>query len=84
MGAGYDIKNIRNKSFTVCTNHQWGSAFRGYGGPQSALATEVAVDMMAAELGMDPWELRYKIFTEKKIIPPHQPAVNQMFTAWKL
>lgn len=67
MGAGYDIKNIRNKSFTVCTNHQWGSAFRGYGGPQSALATEVAVDMMAAELGMDPWELRYKnIYRESK------------------
>ena len=34
-GAGYDIRNIRNKSQTVCTNHAWGSAFRGYGSPQS-------------------------------------------------
>ena len=67
VGAGYDIQNIRNKNFTVCTNHQWGSAFRGYGGPQSALATEVAVDMLAAELEMDPWELRYKnIYREEK------------------
>lgn len=60
IGACYDIRNIRNTSTTVCTNHAWGAAFRGYGGPQSALATEIAVDMMAEELGMDPFELRYK------------------------
>lgn len=60
IGACYDIKNIRNNSYTVCTNHAWGAAFRGYGGPQSVLATEIAVDMMAEELNMDPWELRYK------------------------
>ena len=32
--AGYDIPNIRTKNFTVCTNHAWGSAFRGYGAPE--------------------------------------------------
>lgn len=60
VGAGYGIANIRNKSQTVCTNHAWGSAFRGYGSPQSFFATEICVDMLAEKMGMDPFELRYK------------------------
>jgi aldehyde oxidoreductase len=60
VGAGYDIKNIRNKSTTVATNHAWGSAFRAYGSPQSFMGSETAIDMLAAEAGIDPFELRYK------------------------
>lgn len=59
-GAGYDIRNIRNKSQTVCTNHAWGSAFRGYGSPQSFLASELCMDILAEKAGIDPFELRYK------------------------
>lgn len=59
MGAGYSIPNIRGEGRTICTNHAWGSAFRGYGGPQASLATELAMDKLAAKLGMDPLELRY-------------------------
>ncbi len=57
-GAGYDIKSIRNKSQTVCTNHAWGSAFRAYGSPQSLLGSETAVDVLAAKMGIDPFDLR--------------------------
>lgn len=60
VGAGYDIKNIRNKSQTVCTNHAYGAAFRGYGSPQSFLSSELAMDVLAEKIGMDPFELRYK------------------------
>ncbi len=60
MGAGYDIPNIRGEGRTICTNHAWGSAFRGYGGPQSCLATETALDQLAEKLGMDPLEFRYQ------------------------
>lgn len=60
VGAGYDIPNIRNKSQTICTNHAWGSAFRAYGSPQSFLGSETAIDVLAAEMGMDPFDLRYK------------------------
>ncbi len=60
IGAGYDIKNIRGEGRTVCTNHAWGSAFRGYGSPQSEFASEVLMDELAQKLGMDPLELRYK------------------------
>lgn len=59
-GAGYDIHNIRNKSQTVCTNHAWGSAFRGYGSPQSFMGSEVCIDVLAEKMGIDPFELRYK------------------------
>ncbi|NLX18095.1 MAG: molybdopterin-dependent oxidoreductase [Desulfobulbus sp.] len=60
IGAGYDIKNIRGEGRTVCTNHAWGSAFRGYGAPQSEFASEVLMDELAEKLNMDPLELRYK------------------------
>lgn len=59
IGAGYDIRNIRMKGRTICTNHAWGSAFRAYGSPQSFLASETAMDMLAAKMGIDPFELRY-------------------------
>ncbi len=60
IGAGYDIPAIRGKGRTVCTNHAWGSAFRGYGGPESEFPSEVLMDELAEKLGMDPLELRYK------------------------
>ena len=60
IGAGYDIKNIRGEGRTVCTNHAWGSAFRGYGSTESEFPSEVLMDELAEKLGMDPLELRYK------------------------
>lgn len=60
IGAGYDIANIRGEGRTVCTNHAWGAAFRGYGGPESEFGSEVIMDELAEKLGMDPWDLRYK------------------------
>jgi len=60
IGCGYNIPNIRGEGRTVATNHAWGSAFRGYGSPQSTFASEVLMDELAEKLGMDPFELRYK------------------------
>ncbi|HET6413084.1 MAG TPA: molybdopterin cofactor-binding domain-containing protein [Anaeromyxobacter sp.] len=60
IGAGYDIPSIRGHGQTVCTNHAWGSAFRAYGSPQSFLASETAMDMLAEKMGVDPFELRYR------------------------
>ena len=58
VGAGFDIPTIRNKSTTVFTNHAWGSAFRAYGSPQSFMGSDIAMDIMAAKLGIDPFEFR--------------------------
>ncbi|AFM41639.1 aerobic-type carbon monoxide dehydrogenase, large subunit CoxL/CutL-like protein [Desulfosporosinus acidiphilus SJ4] len=60
IGCGYNIPNIRGNGRTVCTNHAWGSAFRGYGSPQSTFSSEVLIDELAEKLGMDPFDLRYK------------------------
>ena len=57
-GAGYGINSIRNKSQTVFTNHAWGSAFRAYGSPQSFMGSEIAIDCLAAKMGIDPFEMR--------------------------
>ena len=58
VGAGYHIPTIRNKSQTVFTNHAWGSAFRAYGSPQSFMGSEIAIDVLAAKMGMDPFDIR--------------------------
>ena len=60
IGAGYNIDHIRGEGRTVCTNHAWGSAFRGYGGPEAEFPSESLMDELAEKLGMDPFELRYK------------------------
>ena len=73
IGAGYDIPAIRGNGRTVCTNHAWGSAFRGYGGPESEFASEVLMDELAEKLGMDPLELRYKnVYREGSTNPSGQ------------
>lgn len=69
-GAGYDIRNIRNKSQTVCTNHIWGSAFRAYGSPQAYMGSELALDVLADQMGMDPFELRYKNIYREGVTTP--------------
>ncbi|MDR1657282.1 MAG: molybdopterin-dependent oxidoreductase [Deltaproteobacteria bacterium] len=60
MGAAYDIPSIRGEGRTICTNHAWGSAFRGYGGTQAQLISEIVADELAVKLNIDPWEFRYK------------------------
>lgn len=78
--AGYDIPNIRTKNFTVCTNHAWGSAFRGYGAPEAILGSEIAMDELAHKMGIDPFELRYKNIYRKgsKTITGSEPEVYSL------
>lgn len=67
VGAGYRLPNIRTRSQTICTNHAYGAAFRGYGSPQSFMAGEIAMDIMADELGMDPFDFRQKnVYNEER------------------
>jgi aldehyde oxidoreductase len=73
VGAGYHLENIRGHGRTVATNHAWGSAFRAYGSPQSFLASEIAIDMLAEKMGEDPFEFRYKnLYNETSTTPTGQ------------
>jgi aldehyde oxidoreductase len=71
IGAGYDIPAIRGEGRTVCTNHCWGAAFRGYGGPEAEFPSEVLMDELAEKLGMDPFDLRYKNVYRKGSTTPN-------------
>ncbi len=80
MGGGYNIPNIRGIGRTVCTNHIWGAAFRGYGSPQAYLASESCIDELAEKMGMDPFDLRYKnIYREGSTTPTGQKPDSLCF-----
>jgi aerobic carbon-monoxide dehydrogenase large subunit len=70
MASGvYAIPRIEFESRSVVTNTTPISAFRGAGRPEAAQAIERAIDMFAAELGMDPAEVRRKNFIPKDAFP---------------
>jgi putative selenate reductase molybdopterin-binding subunit len=54
----YRWQTIRFDGSTSYTNLPVGGAYRGYGATQGAFALEVALDELAAGIGMDPLELR--------------------------
>ena len=56
----YRIPNLSLAAQAAYTNTVPGAAFRSIGGPQAAWATEAQMDRIAAELGIDPIELRYR------------------------
>jgi CO/xanthine dehydrogenase Mo-binding subunit len=56
----YHIPNLRLESYAVYTNTIPGAAFRSIGGPQAVWATESQMDIIAAGLGIDPLDLRYR------------------------
>jgi len=58
----YDIPKIRVRTRTALTNTTIVSAYRGAGRPEAIAMIERAMDMLAAELGRDPAELRRRNF----------------------
>ncbi|RJP48062.1 MAG: xanthine dehydrogenase family protein molybdopterin-binding subunit [Anaerolineaceae bacterium] len=58
LGGSYRIPNVDLETLVVYTNSPLAGAMRGFGSPQSHFAIESMVDMMAAELGLDPIEVR--------------------------
>jgi CO/xanthine dehydrogenase Mo-binding subunit len=57
----YPCPNVGFRADSVYTNLPVGGAYRGYGATQAAFAVEVALDMAAEKLGLDPVELRHRI-----------------------
>ena len=56
----YRIPHVHVDGYAVYTNKPVAGAFRGYGIPQGAWATEQHMDELARRLGMDPLEFRLK------------------------
>jgi aerobic carbon-monoxide dehydrogenase large subunit len=58
FNAIYKIPAYRFACTNVFTNKTWTDAYRGAGRPEATFAIERMMDELAAELGMDPLELR--------------------------
>ncbi len=54
----YRVPHVHNQSQAIHTHEPPSGAFRGFGVPQSAIATEALVDDLALQLGLDRWEIR--------------------------
>ena len=56
--AIYKFPAYRFECTGVFTNTTWTDAYRGAGRPEATFAIERIMDELAAELGMDPMEVR--------------------------
>ena len=70
MVAGvYAIPNIHVEVDGMYTNTTMVDAYRGAGRPEATYVIERAVDLVAAELGMDPTEVRRLNFIPSDAFP---------------
>ena len=60
FNAIYKMEAYQFNCTTVLTNKTWTDAYRGAGRPEATFAIERIMDELAAELGVDPLEIREK------------------------
>ena len=56
----YHYENFEIEGTAYYTNNPPAGAFRGFGVTQTCFATETLLNMMADEVGITPWEIRYR------------------------
>ncbi|MFM7047055.1 MAG: xanthine dehydrogenase family protein molybdopterin-binding subunit, partial [Actinomycetota bacterium] len=79
MSSGvYAIPKIECRTKSVMTNTTPIVAYRGAGRPEATAAVERAMDMFAAEIGMDPADVRRKNLIPK-FTEPHTTAIGQAY-----
>jgi aerobic carbon-monoxide dehydrogenase large subunit len=69
MGGCYKIPNVQTDITGAFTNKFPTDAIRGAGRPEATHLIEVTIEQAAAELGMDPLEIRRKNFIPKEDFP---------------
>jgi xanthine dehydrogenase large subunit len=74
----YWLPAVRMNGYCARTNTQSNTAFRGFGGPQGALAIEVIFDEVARALGRDPLAVRQANFygTDTRNVTPYEQTVD--------
>ncbi len=58
VAGSYEVPAARIDSYCVYTTTVPGGAFRGFGGPQGCFVAEMQMNRLAAELSIDPVEIR--------------------------
>ncbi len=74
----YDLDNVEFSSTSLATNTTPMGAFRGAGRPEAAAAIERAVDLFAAEVGIDPAEVRRRNLVAP-FSEPYHTAVGTVY-----
>ena len=78
----YWLPHVALHGFCARTNTQSNTAFRGFGGPQGALAMEVILDGIARRLGLDPALVRQRNFYtdegDRNVTPYGQVVENNL------
>jgi carbon-monoxide dehydrogenase large subunit len=72
----YDIADAQFSSVSVVTNTTPTVAYRGAGRPEAAAAIERAMDLLAAEIGMDPVDVRRANLVDKDAFPYTTPVAT--------
>jgi putative selenate reductase molybdopterin-binding subunit len=67
----YNCANKKVDAVVAYTNTVPAGAFRGYGLPQTLIAVEAAIDELAQQLGIDPFEMR-----RRNVIKPGDPMLS--------
>lgn len=73
MVGGYDISNYAVDMVAVFTNKMPFGAYRGFGAPQAFIAMEGMIDLIAAELGLDPADVRMRNLLRPEQFPHRTP-----------
>jgi xanthine dehydrogenase D subunit len=77
MGIGpYVVPNVRVDAYGAYTNNPPCGAMRGFGSVQTAFAYEAQMDKIAAELGMDPCEVRRVNAMDEGSVTPHGQVID--------
>ncbi|MCP3988857.1 MAG: xanthine dehydrogenase family protein [Actinomycetia bacterium] len=74
----YDIAKVDFSASSVVTNTVPMGAFRGAGRPEAAAAIERMMDVFAAEIGVDPVEIRRRNFVRPEAFPFETPTGANM------
>ncbi|MFC5175814.1 xanthine dehydrogenase family protein molybdopterin-binding subunit [Nocardioides taihuensis] len=69
FNAIYKFQAYQFNVQTVLTNKTWTDAYRGAGRPEATFAIERTMDELAAELGVDPLEIREKNWIKHEEFP---------------
>jgi len=74
QGAGpYRVPHVKIDGYLVYTNNPIGGSMRGLGATQTNYGYEIHMDTIAAEMGMDPVEIRLKnLIVDNSVLPTGQ------------
>lgn len=73
VSGAYQIAHARAEVYGVFTNTTPTDAYRGAGRPEATYLIERMVDLYAAEIGMDPIEVRRRNLIPSEAFPYHNP-----------